>query len=350
MYVLYCFLIILFAYLGGRKTSFSRLFRIITALLFICIVGFRDYSVGVDSERYMQLFYAIPFQNYQWIEIGFDRLVRFLYDAGFSYTGLFLACIVLTTIPIFLALEKCSHYTFTAILMYILTLTSVTNGMRQCISVAIFLWAGYFIVSRRLLPFLLCMVPALLFHASTIILIPLYFIANISINKAFYIITYLFSFAFCFVDFSNLIQPILSLMGIFGADYADNFEYYAFHFGGLSIMGFLYKTFLNLLVFFMMMRTESYKKYPMLTNFVFLSFILKNLAFNMPMIGRIILYFSWFEYILIPLLVFDMSRSESFRQIIRFVIFGLFAIGFVHSMIGGEMRMIPYHFNTVLFQ
>lgn len=350
IYILYCILIILLAYLGGKPSRASLLFRIMAAILYICIVGFRHYSVGVDSERYMEMYYSIPSQNYQWIEIGFDKLVRLLYDAGFSYTGLFLACIILTTIPMFCVLEKSRQYTFSAILLYIFTLSTVTNGMRQCISVALFFGSTLFILSRKKVLFFICISLALLFHYSSIILLPLYFIANRRFHRDIYIFLYAISFIFCFFDINSLIRPFLFLLGNFGLDYSENYEYYAYNFGSLSLLGFLYNTIVNCFIFYMMMRSNSHKKYPMLTNFVSLSFVLKNFAFNMPIMGRIILYFSWFEYLLIPLLVHELFRTKILQRQVSWIIIALLAIGFVHNLTGSVMKMTPYMFNFNLMQ
>ena len=266
IYILYCFLIVLFAYLGGKPNRSSLFFRIMAALL------------------------------------------------------------------------------------YIFTLTTVTNGMRQCISVGLFFLGSYYIIARKKTPFFICIALAMLFHNSSVILLPLYFIANRSFRRDLYIVVYAISFLFCFFDVSVLIQPLVSLLGGFGLDYEENFEYYAFNFGSLSILGFLYTTFVNIVIFYMIIRTESYKKYPMLTNFVTLNFVLKNLAFNMPIMGRIIIYFSWFNSLLIPLLAYEMFKTKLSRRHAQWIIIALIAIGFVHNMTGRVMKMTPYQFNFSLME
>lgn len=341
IYIIYSLLIVLCCYLGGKKKKGAYFYRVFACLAYICIVGFRHYSVGVDSERYMELFDYLPDQNYIWLEIGFDRLVRFLSSLGFTYTGLFFACIILTAIPIFLTLEKTDHYTFSAILFYILTLTSVTNGMRQCISVAIFVYGCYFIKERKIIPYLICIGFALLFHYSCIILLPLYFLLNRSMSSLIYTLVYAFSFVFCFADVSKIVEPLVFLISGLGRNYAEDFSYYAFGFGSLSILGFIFTTSINVLVFVIMIATDSFKKYPLLSNCVFISLVLKNMTFSMPIIGRIALFFSWFMYLLIPILV-SLNKPKQLLLFARVAICLLLSVGFVHNVTSSEMQMMPY--------
>ena len=131
--------------LGDKHKGNLVLFRIVPCLLFIAIVGFRNYTVGVDSESYRTLYYAIPNQDYVWIEIGFDRLIRIFDSFHCEYNVLFLVSISLTAIPIFIVLEKSESYTLSAFMMYTLTLITVMNGMRQCIAV------GWFVLGLSLI-------------------------------------------------------------------------------------------------------------------------------------------------------------------------------------------------------
>ena len=349
-YIFYILLIVIFCHLGGQKNRLSILFRVAACLLYICFVGFRHFKVGVDSERYMELFYAIPNQNYQWIEIGFDRLIRILDGAGFSYTGLFLACITLTAIPIFFTLEKTKHYTLSAIMLYVLTLSTLMNGMRQCISVGLFFYGSHFIRERKMIPFFLCMTGALLFHYSCVFLLPFYFFLHRTLPKYMYIFVYAISFLFIFVDVAPLLESSAVLISGIGRNYAEDYQYYAYSFGSLSILGFLYNTSVNLLLFWLITSTNAQRRFPVMTNCSILSFALKNLSFNMPIVGRIAQYFAWFPFMLIPYLVVDSMKNRDMRRLEIAGILLLYGIGFFHSLFSSEMKMLPYIFNLKIFQ
>ena len=90
-----------------------------------------------------------------------------------------------------------------------------------------------------------------------------------------------------------------------------------------------------------MLTTDSFKKYPLLSNCVFVFFVLKNMTFTMPIIGRISLYFSWFMYLLIPILV-SMNQRKQMLLFARVVICILLSVGFIHNVTSSEMQMIPY--------
>lgn len=346
IYIVYYLLILLFVVLGDKQKGRSIVFRIMACMLFIAIVGFRKYTVGVDSESYRNLYYAIPQQNYVWIEIGFDWLIRFLDNCHCEYNGLYLACITLTAIPIFIVLEKCEHYTFTAFMLYTMTLTTVMNGIRQCIAVGLFMLACLFIIQRKKIHFFSCMCIALLFHYSCVILFPLYFLLNKNLNNRTYTIIYVISFVFCFINPASYIAPLVNLMTFMGHDYTEHATEAE---ASLSSVGFIFNTFVNILIFYLAIRSKAFEKFPVIANCVFIALVLKNVSFNMPIVGRMMMYFSWFQFLLIPLAINHMKITSQDKLNYKLVILILFYIGIFHNLYSPIMKMMPYDWCTRIF-
>lgn len=346
IYLFYYFLIITLVVLGDKQKGRNIVFRIAACLLFIAIVGFRKYTVGVDSESYRDLFYAIPTQNYVWIEIGFDWLIRFLDSYRCDYNALYLASITFTAIPIFFVLEKCKHYVFSAFMMYTMTLTSVSNGIRQCIAVGMFMLACVFIMQRKKIPFFVCMCVALLFHYSCIVLFPLYFVLNRHISSKAYVIIYAFSFVFCFINPVAYIAPLANLMNVVGHDYS---EHTVDAERSLSAFGFIYNTSINILLFYWAVKSKAFEKFPVIANCVFIALVLKNISFNMLIVGRMMLYFNWFQYLFVPLAIDQMQINIQVKQYCKIAILILFFIGIFHNLYSPVMKMMPYEWCTKLF-
>ena len=85
--------------------------------------------------------------------------------------------------------------------------------------------------------------------------------------------------------------------------------------------------------------------YPLLFNLVFLSFILKNIGFNIPIVGRITIYFTWFLYLVYPLIL-GVSKFPLFRS--RFVTYCLIlvinAAIWLNGILSPANKLLPYKF------
>lgn len=338
-YIVYYFLILFLVVLGDKQKGRSIVFRIMACLLFIAIVGFRKYTVGVDSESYRELYYAIPNQNYVWIEVGFDKLIRFLDSLHCEYNALYLASITLTAIPLFFVLERSKHYTFSAFMIYTMTLVTVMNGMRQCIAVGIFMLGCLFIMQRKLIPYIVCLCVALLFHYSCVILFPLYFVLNRHLSNKAYIVIYIISFFFCFVNPVAYITPLADLMNVVGHDYSEHTEVTS---QSLSLFGFTYDTSINILILYWAIKSKSFEKFAVIANCVFIALVLKNLSFNMPIVGRMMMYFSWFQFLLIPLSLGQMRIDSQAKLYCKILVLTLLFIGVFHNLYSPVMKMMPY--------
>ena len=338
-YIIYYLLILLLVVLGDKQKGRRIVFRILACILFIAIVGFRKYTVGVDSESYRELYYAIPNQNYVWIEVGYDWLIRFLDRLHCEYNALYLVSITLTAIPIFFVLEKSKHYAFSAFMIYTMTLVTVMNGMRQCIAVGLFMLACLCITLRKKILFFACMGIALLFHYSCVILFPLYFVLNRKLENKTYIIAYIVSFLFCFINPVAYIAPLADIMNVVGHDYSEHTEVTN---QSLSIFGFIYESSINILIFYWALKSKSFKKFTVIANCAFIALILKNLSFNMPIVGRMMMYFNWFQFILIPLSISEMRINSQAKLYCKAFILIMLFIGVFHNLLSPVMKMVPY--------
>ena len=66
-----------------------------------------------------------------------------------------------------------------------------------------------------------------------------------------------------------------------------------------STLGFIVTSVRNLLMLILMFKIEAFKKYPMYANLTFLMFVLANVGFNIPLMGRLTMYFTFFYILLL---------------------------------------------------
>ena len=211
--------------------------------------------------------------------------------------------------------------------------------MRQGVACAVFLYAYKFIQEKKPIPYILLIAFAGLFHASALILLPLYFVLRYALPSLWYIVLYILSFAGLFIDLSVYIPEI----GFGVRDYSGYVE--NMKFAQASWTGFIVSTLLNIGILYLMFSNQMFKKLPVLSNLVFAAFLFKNLGFSMPIMSRITIYFSWFVFLLYPILL-QKNQRYLFRS--RELTFGfLITINgaiWINAIFSPANKLLPYTF------
>lgn len=173
------------AYLG-RKSGNPFMHKAALLLVFVCLVcfaGFRDYHVGTDTGNYVYSFhhsfllrdaYAIK------MEKGYTTFVWLTRQLSDNYAALLLSiAVVVILLQLSTILRYVPRYEF-GIYLYIVLgeYTAFFNAARQSIAVAICFFALRYVIDRRLLPYVVCIGIAMLFHKTAIVALPIYFLAT----------------------------------------------------------------------------------------------------------------------------------------------------------------------------
>ena len=104
----------------------------------------------------------------------------------------------------------------------------------------------------------------------------------------------------------------------------------------------LYDSSINILIFYWALKSKSFKKFTVIANCAFIALILKNLSFNMPIVGRMMMYFNWFQFILIPLSISEMRINSQAKLYCKAFILIMLFIGVFHNLLSPVMKMVPY--------
>ena len=170
----------------------SNLFLIFSAALLIIVSSLR-LNVGFDYGTYSDFYTKICSQSFSQflgetrLEIGFCALMQLCsfisHSPVFFFAVVSLIIISLTAVAIKISVPSrmvgFSVYFFMTLGFFYGSM----NFLRQYLAAAISLFALKFIASRKFLPFLGIVLLASTMHISALILIPVYFIANIPLNK-----------------------------------------------------------------------------------------------------------------------------------------------------------------------
>ncbi|GAA0866136.1 EpsG family protein [Paraclostridium tenue] len=195
IYALLCFLLIIFAgtrfETGNDWPEYTSTFNNIGTL--------KDLLVGkfILSSTRMESGYIL-----------FNTIVKSL---GGSINEVFFIMATLTISIIFLSCKKYTPYYFIAILLYLRYGYTQANFMfvRQGLGIAVFLYSIKYIYEKNFLKYFICITICVLFHKSTLVLYPIYFIVNREYKTSVLVIFMVISIV---LGFTNWIHGITIFM------------------------------------------------------------------------------------------------------------------------------------------
>lgn len=175
----------------GKSKVVLRSFLGVIAFQMIFLIGFRDVSIGNDTQHYLTRFNIyktkeltqIFSDNFQ--EYGYSLLIKItaaIYD-NFDFFKIIVA--VITIVPIVITILKCSKNPFLSLLIFIAFdyYAFMFSGMRQGIAYALCILSFLCIQNKKPIKFVLVVLLAAQFHKSAYIFLPAYWIANIKMNR-----------------------------------------------------------------------------------------------------------------------------------------------------------------------
>lgn len=316
------------------------------AIVYTLFLGLRGANVGVDTPIYYRHFYLFGQWGCDFVERGFDWINRFCYHQGWESWTLFLICAALTIIPVYLMLNKLGRkeYTIAALLFYGTTFITIANGMRQAVVCGVFLYLMSFYYDKNTFSkkevaiYILGILASSLMHATSLFLLPLLLLTKIKIRKQLYVFIYLLSFVFVFIDISPYI-PDISL-GV--RDYGRYSSGNALN-SHASYLGFSINSVLKILIVYVMYKIDAFEKYRLLSHLVIIAFILSNIGFNIPIVGRVTMYFSWFVFILLAKMYSSYKLYElQFLNLQWLAITIIYLVLTVYSITSPANKVLPY--------
>lgn len=164
-----------------------------TLILLIFISGFRD-GVGTDYNMYKDIFYNIHHIENIYaggVEIGFELINKIAYGIYENHVLLFLiTSIIIIGLTIKNICDYSKFYSYSVILFIMMGYYhSSFNGVRQHLAMAIGMFALRYILKKDFIKYLICIIIAMMFHKTALILLPIYFIINIKLSKKHYYIS-----------------------------------------------------------------------------------------------------------------------------------------------------------------
>ena len=227
--VVYIFLLLfslVCAYLYKHSKSKNHVMWLWFAIVVYSIIVGCRYDVGIDFNAYMTWF--VHNLSDRQTEMETEWLKTTLKTMGFGFTSFFI-CMAGVQISFFLfsfrqrpQIIVWGTFFFFATLQFFLSM----NVLRQVAVWCIFLYSIQYIQQKKFWSYLLCILCGMLFHNSSVVLLPFYFIPrNLNISRSILLGIYLIVFAI-----GTVIQDRVAGMMGFAAlligyhQYGDNIE------------------------------------------------------------------------------------------------------------------------------
>lgn len=343
IYILLFLLIALCTYLDiyTKLDNYKKYIYWIICIILILFAGTR-YTTGHDWYEYTLRFDEVnTFSdmlkgsfNYgdlrmEWGYLFINTIVKSL---GGSINEVFLIMAFATIVLIFKSCKYYTKYYFLAIALYMRYGYIQSNMMfvRQGICLAIFLYSIRFIYSRNLLKYSILIFISVLFHKSSIVLLPIYFIVNKKYSNKTIFIALVIAIMLAFIDWMKLIT-------IFTPDYIDvyiNSYIYSELWGRPVIsLGLIEKILIiSVAIKYREKLSEQFKYYNIFFNIYILSFIsYYSLLQSYGLQQRITLYLNISGIILITYFI-QMIKENKYKVIAYTIIIGIIGVYFLKSI------------------
>jgi len=180
--------------LSLRSRSKRLMFSVFIATLLVFIAGFKQPGIDLDSENYVQFFnwvekpfdYFTDFSQNAFSEVGYYLLSSLLKNVFNASVVWFFLIIALIAIPLkFVAIWRLTEFQLLSVLVYFchfFILHDMTQ-IRQGIASGILLFSLPEIEKKNFLKFALLLCFGTLFHYSTLLFFPFFFLNTRKLNK-----------------------------------------------------------------------------------------------------------------------------------------------------------------------
>jgi len=307
-------------------------------LLSAVMVAFRGFrwNTGTDWYPYYEAFNEIsitdiidPTKNLTYYERGFSALNLLIRALFGSYT-IYLLIFNVIIIGLYSREILRSTLLYSTILL-VLYVSRQPFPVRQILATAIVVYGYRFAIRRELIKFILIVIIASTIHRTAIAALPIYLLAHRKLNNGFVLAVYLS----CLIIGNNSELISKAMVSVLNIIYGDNiFIRKLVHYVNesteysLLIKLRVYIKQISFLVFFMFVRAKyakNIKDYDFYFNLMVVYFALNALFLeSADQLSRISTYYVWGEYVMLVMLLQNMSMLYKYYALPIFYIYMLF--------------------------
>jgi hypothetical protein len=341
-----------FLYEYKFDNNVKLIFTSISCCLLVFLSGLRG-SVDGDYESYLDIYQKVTLHYNEYssiVEPGYIVINQIAFNIGLGFNFVIFSMAFFTIFPKIVFFHNISPNFALSVLIFFCTSFFIFDftQIRQALSIGIFMYSLKFIIDKNIYMYFFFIILATLFHYSSIILLPGYFLFNKTFNnKLLYLLVF-----FCSVI--SLLQIKINLFDMFidNAELTDNVsgklniyqqsELYSFISIKQILFGFL----------FIHIKNSSFLKNKylnLLVNlYVFGIFVATALNQISEIAFRIKWYFFWTECILVVLLIAHISKNnlvfKNFLNTFFVIYYFIILIILLDNLSNNGFFIYPYKF------
>lgn len=334
------------------KIKLSTIYIILSLIPLLVLIGFRNISVGVDTQSYVQAFGRIinntlTTADKNWLGIGYTAICKLIgFVIGNNYICLNMIIGFLTLFFFYKAIwnnsdiPTLSLYIFISMCLFYQTL----NQSRQMLAIAIVFYSIQYIKTKNIKGFIFFVLLATTIHSSAIVFLPFYYLCRLNINKKNMCIYIGISF-FCYFFFDILLSFINQTT--YGQIY-QNTSYYTESLSSILNLGVRVIMLILVLIFSKKTINED-ENNKIFYNLVIWCTIIQLLTTKIYIFGRITTYFFTSYILLIPNIINSIAKDRKNRELYIAIVLLGFAlyhlIYFQNTAINSGYDTYKFFFN-----
>lgn len=323
------FPIVIITFLIFTNESSNKKLLLFWGLLLSFLVGLRGPEVGIDTSAYYNLYENIIIgdsaESWMVDKLGFIFINLSLIADSFGFGAVFVTFIyaLFTFYFIFSTLDKESKSKALSIALFFSSLglfDFMHNIMRQALAVAITFYSVGYIYNKKFIRFFIVNIFAILIHKTAILFFPFYFISRLVIMPSLLVSLWLLSIPFVvFPDLSmNILMSMDFLIPSQYLGYLNSNVLLSLGWGSLGLV-VIFKQLIFLFLVFAYKKNIEFTRYRVIYIMAIFSIVLGNITLNIGVSSRLVLYFSVFIILAVPLAIYSLVKKE--QRIIGYMVF-----------------------------
>ena len=320
------------------KVRIPHFIKILPMLPLTIIAGIR-YNVGYDyNKTYVNIFKMVASGNSDqaWGDLGYTMLNKLVTYFTDDYAGIFIVTAVIFCACVTGGIyQESKDWVFSAFLLVCAGYYfNFLNGMRQMLAIAVVMMSIKYVRQRDFRKYILVVAIACLFHLSTLVFIPVYFLYGVKLNNyqraTIVAAVFVGSKAVAF-----LVQKII-MYTKYSWYYTDNY---------ISVREGYIATLMTLFIFLFVCFVSRDEDDNIFINMQMIAACVQALVGLIPQINRIGWYYSFTTIFLIPNVV-NGIKSKKMAFFIKMCLYILYLAYFIYTVgVKNSNAVLPY--NTI---
>lgn len=316
---------------GFKKNIFTKssILSILSALPLFLLIVLRSREVGVDYHGYAEA--IINIGNNQildyysdWLGDGFYYLIRIISSLGLKNDILVLIVIsiiaFLSIYFLYKAILDNSHYPTVSLFIFFsfCLYYQMFNQFRQLLAITITTFAFKYIMEKNVWKYMAWILFATTIHNSAIVMLPIYYLCKLNINKKNITIYSLLSII-GYLQFGVIVKLLQHTT--YGQIYL-NWDIYNIANDKGAILNFIIRLFLLVICIIPYKRlVKKYKNINALYNMIIICTIIQLFVIKSTLFSRVTTYYFVFYIFLLPIVVKEYAIMLKCKEIIVLVFF-----------------------------